>query len=102
MALSNPLKRWSIPTATAFGVLAGIAAFLLWGFQAAAYELGLKLLIAALICTLVAGASVLWMTLKDVYGPRRRSKRVGAIRTFDVAVSAVLIIPSAILLQQIL
>jgi uncharacterized membrane-anchored protein len=102
MALSNPLKRWSIPTATAFGLLSGTAAFLLWGFQAAAYEIGLKILVVALLCTLVAGASVLWMTLKDVYGPRQRSKRIRAIRSLDVAVSAVLIIPSTLLLRQIL
>src|SRR5690606_38135918 len=69
MALSTLLKRWSIPTATAFGLLAGTAAFLLWGFQVAAYDIGLALLIAALACTLFAGASVLWMTLRDVYGP---------------------------------
>jgi uncharacterized membrane-anchored protein len=102
MARPNPLKRWTIPTATAFGIIAGLAALLMWGFRAAAYEIGLALLIAALVCTLFAGASVLWMTLRDVYGPRQRSRRIRAIRSLDVVVSAVLIIPSALLLRQIL
>jgi len=95
------LRWWTIGRATGIGVVAGLAAVVLWPVYAAYQE---RVLWAFLVCLGVAafcGVSILLITLADsLLHPRSRSIR--PIRAFDLAVGLLLAGPSLLQMRALL
>jgi drug/metabolite transporter (DMT)-like permease len=95
------LRFWDIRRATGLGVVAGLAALLLWPLYAAYQEPLLWPFIAALAVTAFCGLSLLIITLKDIYS-RTRGKLMHRIRIFDVLLGLLLAVPSLFQLEALL
>ena len=92
---------WDIRRATGIGVLAGLAAMLLWPLYAAYQEPVFWPFIAALTVTALCGLSLLIITLKDIYS-RTRGRLMQRIRVFDVVLGLLLAVPSLFQLEALL
>ncbi len=96
------LEWWTIGRATGVGVMAGIAALILWPLYAAYQEKVLPLFVAALALAALCGLSILWITLVDLVTHRRRGERLRAVRIFDVVLALLLALPSLIQLRALI
>lgn len=92
---------WDIRRATGIGVMAAIAALVLWPLYAAYQERVLWLFTGALAVTAFCGLSLLIMTLKDIYS-RTRGRLMQRIRVFDVVLGLLLAVPSLFQLEAML
>jgi hypothetical protein len=88
------LAGWTVPRATVAGIALGIAALLLAAFANNWPDTLLYPYAALLVLTFACGASILWITLQDIR-TRGRGGRMRPIRAFDVAMGALLVLPSA-------
>ena len=96
------LEWWTIGRATGVGVMAGIAALILWPLYAAYQDRVLPLFVAALALAALCGLSILWITLVDLVTHRRRGERLRAVRIFDVLLALLLALPSLIQLRALI
>ena len=92
---------WDSRRATGIGVVAGIAALILWPIYAAYQEPVLWPFVGALAVTAFCGLSLLIITLKDIYS-RTRGRLMQRIRLFDVMLGLFLAVPSLIQLEALL
>lgn len=95
------VRLWNIRRATGTGVLAGLAALILWPLYAAYQQPMLWPFIAALALTAFCGLSLVIITLKDMYS-RRRGRLMQRIRTFDLVLGLLLAMPSLVQLEALL
>ena len=95
------LRWWTIGRATGVGVSAGLLALILWPAYAAWPEALYWPFVAALAVTFLCGASILLITLKDIFS-RSRGLMMHRIRLFDIVLSLLLAIPSLIQLEALL
>ena len=92
---------WTLRRATLVGSLAGLVALLLWPafvFAQTPWRLPFTL---ALAITAFSGASILAFTLWDM-ATVARGRRVRPARAFDLALGALLALPSALALGDLL
>ena len=94
-------RFWDIRRATGIGVMAGLAALILWPLYAAYQQAVLWLFIAALAVTAFCGLSLLILTLKDMYS-RTRGRLMQRIRIFDIVLGLLLAVPSLAQLDALL
>jgi len=95
------LGFWDIRRATGIGVVAGLAALVLWPLYAAYQEPVFWPFVAALALTAFCGLSLLIITFKDMYS-RTRGKLMQRIRIFDVVLGLLLAVPSLAQLEALL
>jgi uncharacterized BrkB/YihY/UPF0761 family membrane protein len=95
------LDFWDTRRATGLGVMAGIAALILWPLYAAYQGAVLWLFVAALAVTAFCGLSLLIITLKDMYS-RTRGRLMQRIRIFDIVLGLLLAVPSLAQLEALL
>ena len=95
------LSFWDIRRATGIGVLAGLAALILWPLYAAYQQAVLWPFIAALAVTAFCGLSLLILTFKDMYR-RTRGRLMQRIRIFDIVLGLLLAVPSLAQLDALL
>ena len=95
------LRFWDIRRATGVGVMAGIAALILWPLYAAYQESVLWPFVAVLAVTGFCGLSLLIITLKDMYS-RTRGRLMQRIRIFDIVLGLLLAVPSMAQLEALL
>ena len=95
------LDFWDAGRATGTGVVAGLAALILWPIYAAYQEAVLWLFVAVLAVTAFCGLSLLIITLKDMYS-RTRGKLMQRIRIFDIVLGLILAVPSVVQLEALL
>lgn len=94
------LKAWTIQRATIAGIAAGLAALLI-SAAIGVWPEGLLYAYAALLAfTAWCGASVLWITARDVK-TRGRGGRMRPIRAFDLAAGLLLLLPSLYALKMV-
>lgn len=94
------LKGWTVQRATGTGMVAGLAALLLW-VAYAAYPQTLRLPFGiALAATAACGLSILWISAVDAVR-NSRGARLVPIRTFDVAVGLLFAGPSLLALEAL-
>lgn len=87
------LGWWTIGRATGIGVSAGLVALILWPVHAAWPEPLFWPFVVVLAITAFCGASILLLTLKDIYH-RTRGTIMQRIRIFDVVLGLLLLVPS--------
>jgi hypothetical protein len=95
------LRWWTIGRATGIGVSAGLVAVMMWPLYAAWPEPLLWPFFVVLAVTAFCGASILLLTLKDIYH-RSRGAIMHRIRIFDLALGLLLAVPSLIQLNSLL
>lgn len=95
------LKVWTIRRATGIGIMAGLASLVLWPLFAAWPDALLWPFVAVLALTAFCGASILLITLKDVY-TRTRGVVMHRIRIFDIVLGLLLAMPSLFQLEALL
>lgn len=87
------LRAWTIARASAIGIVAGLAAFV-GAAVIGAWPDGLLYPYAALLfLTAFCGASILWITARDMR-IRGTSQLMRPIRGFDLAIGFVLLLPA--------
>jgi len=97
MRIGEVWKRHAIR----FGVIAAVAALLLWPAHAA-FHSALRLpFIAALLLTAAAGVSLVAITASDILTVRR-SRHARPARLFDLALGALLALPASLALQDLI
>ena len=94
------LSLWTIRRATGIGVVAGLAALILWPVYAAYQERTYWFFVAALAVSALCGLSILLMTGVDML-LHRRGDRVRPVRAFDIALGVALLVPSLIQLESL-
>jgi hypothetical protein len=94
-------RFWDIRRATGIGVVAGMAALILWPLYAAYQEAVLWPFLVALALTALCGLSLLILTLKDMY-TRTRGRLMQRIRIFDIILGLLLAVPSLAQLEALL
>lgn len=95
------LKRWTIGRATGLGVVAGLAALILWPAYATLQDAVLVPFLAALMLAAFGGVSILWITAVDL-ATRRRGEEIRPVRAFDIVLGILLAVPSSIQLYALL
>lgn len=94
------LRAWTIARASATGIVTGLAA-LLGAVAIGAWPDGLLYPYAALLfLTAFCGASILWITARDMR-IRGTSQLMRPIRGFDLAMGFVLLLPAAYALNLV-
>jgi drug/metabolite transporter (DMT)-like permease len=96
------LGWWTIGRATGVGVVAGVAALVLWPLYAAYQDRVLPLFIVALALAALCGLSILWITAVDLVTHRRRGERLRAVRIFDIVLALLLALPSLVQLRALI
>ena len=93
---------WTVKRATGFGAMFALSAVVLRLFYPASPELVRLPLLA--LCALAAfcGLSILWITAVDRLRHGRRGIRLRPLRAFDMAVAALLVLPSLLLVPALL
>ena len=91
---------WSVGHATRIGLTAGFAALLLWPAYATWQAPVRELFVAALTVTAFCGASILFISAIDLLTVTR-SRAVLPARLFDLALGAMLAIPSGAALADL-
>lgn len=100
--MTKLLRSWTIARATGVGIVAGIAALLLWPAYAILQN-PLRMAFAASLAILVfCGLSILCITAADLLLHKRRGRRIHAIRAFDVVLGTLMTIPAILTLPSIL
>ena len=94
----NALAGWTVMRATITGFALGLAAFLLANF--AESRAMIRTYAGLLILTVVCGASILLILLRDVHA-RQRGDRVRPIRIFDLCMGVLLVLPAGYGLYRI-
>ena len=94
------IQIWTIRRATGTGIMAGLAAFLLWPIYAAYQERVLWAFVAALALAAFCGVSILLMTIADLL-LRRRGESVRPVRAFDFVVGLMLTVPTLLELDTL-
>jgi hypothetical protein len=99
---SRPVRsRWTVQRATGFGAVAAFAAVVLRQLYPASPRLIggplLALCLAAAFCAL----SILWITGVDRLRHGRRGERLVPLRTFDLAIAALLLLPALLILPAV-
>src|SRR5262245_23671876 len=92
---------WTTNQLSGIGLLAGLAAVLLWLFYARWPEIVGWPFIAALGVAAACGIAMLMATLRDMKHRSGRGSRLKPIRTFDVIFGLVLAVPSLVELSTI-
>lgn len=92
--MTTMLKSWTIGRATGTGIVAGLAALMLWPAYAAWQEPVRLAYLGALAVAGLCGVSILAITVGDLILHRRRGARLVPIRTFDVVIGLLLAVPS--------
>ncbi len=95
------LGWWTIGRATGVGVTTGLVALVVWPLHAAWPESLHWPFIALLAVTAFCGASILLLTLKDIYR-RSRGTIMHRIRIFDITLGLLLLVPSLFQLRALL
>jgi hypothetical protein len=93
---------WTTNQLSGIGLVAGLAAVLLWLFYGRWPEIVGWPFIVALAVAGICGVAMLLATLRDVKHRSGRGSRLKPIRTFDVIFGLVLAVPSLIELGSIL
>lgn len=95
------LGWWTIGRASGLGASAGLLALILWPL-CATFQEPLRLpFVAALAVTAFCGASILLITIIDIGLRRDRGARVRPIRSYDVALSLLMMVPSLMALESL-
>lgn len=92
---------WTLPHAIRFGLLAGLAALLLWPAHAISPDRLRTAFIAALGLTAICGGSILFMSLFDLLTVAR-DRRILPARVFDLLLGLGLTVPSVLALFSLL
>jgi hypothetical protein len=95
------LSRWTIRRATGTGLVAALAALILWPAYAAWQEPLRVPYLAALWVTALCGLSILIITAADI-AMKRRGQRLVAVRTFDLVLALGLALPALLALASLL
>lgn len=95
------LSWWTIGRATGIGVVAGLAALILWPVYAAVQEAVLPPFLAALVVTAFCGASILWISAVDL-ATHSRGAQMRKVRAFDIVLGFLLAAPSSFQLYALL
>ncbi len=88
------IRSWTIQRAEAVGIVAGLAALMLWSAFAHWPRMLEYPFAAALAITAFCGLSILWITARDMSSGPKRGKMLRAIRVLDIAIGIALAIPS--------
>lgn len=94
------LRAWTVQRAAMAGVAAGLGALLLAASPGAWPDWLLNAYAGLLALTCLCGLSILWITLMDMR-TRGRGGRMRAIRAFDIAIGAALLLPAGYALRMI-
>lgn len=94
------LKAWTIRRATGIGIIAGLAALILWPVYAAYQESVLVPFLAALLVAAFCGMSILMITCADMV-LHRRGESLRPVRAFDIILGLALAVPSLIQLSAL-
>ena len=92
---------WTTNQLSGVGLLAGLAALLLWLFYGRWPEIVGWPFIVALAVAAICGSAMLLVTLRDMKHRSGRGSRLKPIRTFDVIFGLVLAVPSLVELSSI-
>ena len=87
-------KGWTIQRATGTGVTLGFAALVMRLFLGSAWELLRLPLLVLCLATAFCGLSILWITAVDRLRHGRRGERLIPVRTFDIAIALLMVLPS--------
>jgi hypothetical protein len=93
---------WTTNQLSGIGLVAGLAAILLWLFYAGWPQIVGWPFIATLSVAAACGITMLAMTLRDMKYRSGRGSRLKPLRTIDVILAFVLTVPSLIELSAIL
>ena len=99
----NPVRKgWTLQRASGLGVVAALAAVVLRLFYPASPDIVRPVLLG--LCALAAfcGLSILWITAVDRLRHGRRGERLVPLRTFDIALSLLLLLPAAFMVPALL
>lgn len=91
---------WTLRQATRAGFLAGLAALLIWPVYAVTQETLRPAFVSALFVTAFCGASILFITIVDLLTVTR-DRSILPARVFDLALGALLAIPSGAALASL-
>ncbi len=94
------LKNWTIRRATGLGMIAGLAAMVLWPAYAAYPERILVPFLAALLIAAFCGMSILMITCADMI-LHRRGESLRPVRAFDIIIGLALAVPSLLQLSAL-
>lgn len=92
---------WTLPRAIRLGLLASLAALLLWPAHAVSPERVRPAFVAALALVALCGVSILLMSLIDLLTVAR-DRRILPARVFDLLLGLALTIPSVLALFDLL
>lgn len=95
------LRWWTIGRATGVGVVAGLAALILWPIYAALQDAVLIPFLVALALAAFCGVSILWISAVDL-ATQQRGVQMRKVRTFDIVLGILLAGPSAVQLYALL
>jgi hypothetical protein len=93
---------WTINRAAGTGLVAGLAALVLWPIFAAYQEPFRFLYMAALSLTAFSGASILAMTAADLILRPKRGQRTIPIRILNLVLGLLLFVPASVTLGTLL
>lgn len=99
--MSGFLSSWTARRASGPGLVAGLAAFILWPAFASFPEALYAPFLIALSFAAFCGLSILVLTIID-YRNNRRGRQVRPIRAFDIAFGLGLAAPSLVELSSLL
>jgi len=92
---ARPVRRgWTVQRATGIGVVAGLTALVVRLVYPVWPDLLRVPLIALCLAAAFCGLSILWITAVDRLRHGRRGERLVPLRTFDVALALLLVLPS--------
>lgn len=94
-------ELWTLKQATRVGLLAALAALLLWPLYTVLQEPVRGLFVAALAVMLFGGVSILFMTLVDL-ATVVRDRRILPARVFDLLLGLALTVPPALALPSLI
>lgn len=95
------LQSWTIGRATGLGVVAGLAATILWPLHAGYPDSLYWPFLASLGLTAFCGLSILILTAYDLTR-HKRGATMRRIRAFDIVLGLLLAVPSLMSLQTLL
>ncbi|HEX9933220.1 MAG TPA: hypothetical protein VGB08_10300 [Allosphingosinicella sp.] len=95
-------KGWTVLRATGLGSVAAVAAIVLRLFYPASPELVRPPLLALCALSAFCGLSILWITAVDRLRHGRRGERLVPLRTFDIALALLLLLPGALMVPALL
>lgn len=94
-------ELWTLKRATRIGLLAALAALLLWPLYTVLQEPVRGLFVAALGMMMLGGVSILFITLVDL-ATVARDRRILPARIFDLLLGLSLTVPPALALPSLI